>query len=620
MSDLASDVREICGSYGNDATRLMDIVRAVQDQQGCVSSRALDLIAAAVGIPRVEVESLVSFYAFLSVTPRGRVVIRLCNDVIDEMFGAEKVAQAFSEELGIRFGETTPDGKITLEYTPCIGMCDQAPAALVNDVVIPSLWSDKAREIVRVLRETGDPRRLTRRLGDGNNSHPLIRSMVHNNIRREGPVVLAPMVPGSALRKALAMSPVEVINDIKTSRLRGRGGAGFPTGMKWEFTRAADGERKCVMCNADEGEPGTFKDRVILTENPDLVFEGMAIAGYAIGADLGIVYLRAEYSYLRAFLEHVLQTRRDHKLLGQDILGKQGFHFDVRIQMGAGAYVCGEETAMISSCEGRRGDPKNRPPFPAQRGYLGMPTTVNNVETLCCVARILDNGPGWFSEIGTRGSTGTKLLSVSGDCSGPGVYEVPFGITLRELLTIVGAEDAGAVQVGGPSGRMVSPAEFHRTICYDDLATGGSVMVFGPNRNILKVALTFLEFFVEESCGYCTPCRVGTALMKQRLERILEGRGQVGDLECLQELGATMKLTSRCGLGQTAANPVLTTLQAFRPLYEALLRGVAGEPCLPSFDIRAALQEAEKLAGRASEVFAATTKECDHEPDLQLQH
>jgi [NiFe] hydrogenase diaphorase moiety large subunit len=604
MIALARDIREICRSFGNDRTRLLDIVRSVQAKYGSVSSQALDLIARAVQTPRVEVESLVSFYAFLSLKPKGRVVIRLCNDVIDEMFGAEKVAQAFIEELGIGFGETTPDGTLTLESTSCIGMCDQAPAALVNDVVVTSLWSDRAREIIRVLRETADPRRLVRRLGDGNNAHPLVRAMVHNNIRREGPVVLAPMTPGSALRKALAMSPVEVINDIKTSRLRGRGGAGFPTGMKWEFTRAAEGDSKCVICNADEGEPGTFKDRVILTENPDLVFEGMTIAGYAIGADLGILYLRAEYAYLRAFLEHVLQGRRDQHLLGRDILGRRGFRFDVRIQMGAGAYVCGEETALISSCEGLRGDPKNRPPFPAQKGYLGMPTTVNNVETFCCAARILDNGPAWFAQVGSRGSTGTKLLSVSGDCSGPGVYEVPFGIPLRELLAMAGGEDAQAVQVGGPSGRLVGPKDFDRTICYDDLATGGSVMVFGSNRNLLKIVLKFLDFFVEESCGYCTPCRVGTSLMQQRLERILGGRGQVGDLEYLQELGTTMKLTSRCGLGQTAANPVLSSLQAFRPAYEAVLRKPPEDGSLPAFDIRAALEDSEALMGRTSDVFA----------------
>jgi [NiFe] hydrogenase diaphorase moiety large subunit len=582
----------------------MDIARAVQSKYGCVSSPALDLIAQAVGIPRVEVEGLVSFYSFLSVKPKGNVVIRLCNDVIDEMFGAERVARAFTEELGIRFGETTPDGKISLEHTPCIGMCDQAPAALVNDVVVTHLSSDRAREIVRVLRETGDPRRLVRRLGDGNNAHPLVYSMVHNNVRREGPVVLAPLAPGAALKKALAMSPVEVINGIKASRLRGRGGAGFPTGMKWEFTRAADGDQKCILCNADEGEPGTFKDRVILTENPDLTFEGMTIAGYAIGAELGIVYLRAEYAYLRAFLESVLQARRARDLLGRNILGKQGVHFDIRIQMGAGAYICGEETALISSCEGQRGDPKDRPPFPAQKGYLGTPTTVNNVETFCCAARILDNGPGWFADIGSRGSTGTKLLSVSGDCSSPGVYEVPFGIKLSDLLGMVGAEDAQAVQVGGAAGRMVPPGEFQRTICYDDLATGGSVMVFGPSRNILKVALKFVDFFLEESCGYCTPCRVGTVLMRRKLEEIVEGRGEAGDLEYLQELGGTMILASRCGLGQTAANPVLTTLQAFRPAYEALLRKKTDEPCLASFDIRTALRDSERLVGRSSTLFA----------------
>jgi [NiFe] hydrogenase diaphorase moiety large subunit len=603
MIELARDIREICRTHGSDPTRLMDIVRAVQGKYGCVSSQALDLIAQAVRIPRVEVESLVSFYAYLSVKPKGNVVIRLCNDVIDEMFGAEKVAQAFTEELGIRVGETTPDGKITLEYTPCIGMGDQAPAALVNDVVVTYLSSDRAREIVRVLRETNDPRRLVRRLGDGNNANSLVHSMVHNNIRRAGPVVLAPLTPGVALRKALAMSPAEVIRDIKTSRLRGRGGAGFPTGMKWEFTRGANGAQKCVLGNADEGEPGTFKDRVILTEFPDLMFEGMTIAGYAIGAELGILYLRAEYAYLRALLESVLQARRSRNLLGRNILGRQGVHFDVRIQMGAGAYVCGEETAMISSCEGRRGDPKNRPPFPAQKGYLGMPTTVNNVETFCCVARILDQGAGWFAEMGSRGSTGTKLLSVSGDCSSPGVYEVPFGIKLRDLLDMVGGEDALAVQVGGASGRLVSRADFERTICFDDLATGGSVMVFGPQRHVPWIVLKFLDFFVEETCGYCTPCRVGTVLMKQKLEDIMHGRGQPGDLEYLEELGAVMRATSRCGLGQTAPTPVVSSIQAFRPTYEALLRRKADEPLLPSFDIQTALRESERLTGRASTVF-----------------
>lgn len=606
MNDLAVGIREICASFDDDRTRMMDIVQTVQARFGCVSSEALDLIAAATGVHRVEVESVVSFYAFLSSRPKGRIVIRLCDDIVDEMCGMRPVAEAFSEALGIPFGGTTPDGQFSLEYTPCIGLSDQAPAALVNDVPVTYLSSDKAREIVSQLRKHGDPRRLVHRLGDGNNAHPLVRSMVHNSIRSKGPVVFAPFESGSALRKALAMSPVEVIRDIKTSRLRGRGGAGFPTGLKWEFTRAADGEPKYVICNADEGEPGTFKDRVILTEYSDLLFEGMTIAGYAMGARMGILYLRGEYAYLRAFLEHVLEERRQKGLLGAKILGKAGFDFDIRIQMGAGAYVCGEETSLISSCEGRRGDPKNRPPFPAQRGYLGKPTCVNNVETFCCVSRILDQSPGWFASIGSHQSTGTKLFSVSGDVASPGVYEYPFGVTLRKVLEDVGAESPIAVQIGGPSGQMVGPADFDRTICFDDLATGGSMIVFGPDRDPIYVTKRFLEFFTHESCGYCTPCRVGTVLMLKKLDAILAGRGEPDDLAYLEDLARTVKFTSRCGLGQTAPNPILSTLKSFRSEYERRVKPRA-DGCRPGFNLAAATAEAEAIVRAQGGAPAAAT-------------
>jgi len=292
----------------------------------------------------------------------------------------------------------------------------------------------------------------------------------------------------------------------------------------------------------------------------------MTIAGYAIGASHGILYLRGEYAYLLAYLEYMLAIRRRQGLLGAQVGGKAGFAFDIRIQVGAGAYVCGEETSLISSCEGLRGDPKTRPPFPAQKGYLGRPTSVNNVETLCCVARILDKGPGWFAQMGSKGSPGTKVLSVSGDCQRPGVYEVPFGLAVRDLLKLVGGERAAAVQVGGPSGLMVGPADFGRTICYDDLATGGAIMVFDESRNLLDVVRAFNAFFLEESCGYCTPCRVGNVLVKECLDRIAAGKGEPSDLDYLQTLGTTMKVTSRCGLGQTACNPVLSTLKNFRPL------------------------------------------------------
>jgi [NiFe] hydrogenase diaphorase moiety large subunit len=603
MGDSLDEIiKEICKSCGYDRTRMMDIVRQVQQRVGYVSSEAMDLIAAEVGAHRVQVESVVSFYAFFSDRPKGKVVIRLCNDVIDLMKGARRVARAFTEELGIGFGETTPDGKISLEYTPCIGMCDQAPAALVNDEVVTYLSSDSARRIVVQLKKHLDPTKLIHSFGDGNNAHDLVHSSVYNNIRQSGEVIFCDRKDEDGLQKSLNMTPAEVIRDIKTARLRGRGGAGFPTGMKWEFTRAAEGERRFVICNADEGEPGTFKDRVILTEKPDLLFEGMTIAGYAIGADTGIVYLRAEYAYLRKFLEHVLAQRREKGLLGKNVCGRDGFNFDIRIQMGAGAYICGEETSLISSCEGARGDPKNRPPFPAQKGYLGCPTTVNNVETFCCVARILEMGPGWFTSVGSKGSPGTKLLSISGDCTRPGVFEVPFGITLREMLKKCSGTDAIAVQVGGPSGQMVGPDQFDRTICYDDLATGGSIMVFGPTRNLLKKVRHFLEFFVEESCGYCTPCRVGNVLLLERVNKLVDGRGEPSDLPYLEELCETVKMGSRCGLGQTSVNPVISTLKNFRAVYESAVKP-RDDGLQPSFDVRAALADAEQIAERCSVHF-----------------
>ena len=607
-ASLQEAIGPVCESFGRDRTRLLDILLAVQQRLGGIDERAIDAVAAELAIPRVDVAGVVSFYSFLAPGPRGRTVIRLCNDLPDLMMGAEGVAAGLEEELGIRFGETTPDGRFTLEWASCIGMSDQAPAALFGDVVVPRLTPGAARRLVAELRqhpEDADLRRiLVREYGDGANAHDLVRSAVKNNLRQAGDVIFAPMEPGAGLGKALAMSPAEVIREVKTARLRGRGGAGFPTGMKWEFVRAADGPQRYLICNADEGEPGTFKDRVILTERPDLLFEGMTIAGYAIGAAHGILYLRGEYAYLRAYLEHVLAVRREKGLLGRAVCGKPGFSFDIRIQMGAGAYVCGEETALISSCEGSRGDPKNRPPFPAQRGYLGHPTSVNNVETLCCVPRILQMGSGWFASMGSRRSTGTKLLSISGDCTRRGVYELSLGTTLRDVLARCGGEDAVAVQVGGPSGKLVGPDAFDREICFDDLATGGALVVFGPGRDPLWIAAQYMAFFIHESCGYCTPCRVGNVLLKERLDQIRAGRGEAADLDYLRQLAESVKTASRCGLGQTSPNPVLSTLENFRPAYEARLQEPV-EGRLPSFDIAAKLAAAQRLTGRKSVHFDA---------------
>ena len=602
-NDLTAAVKEICLQFNNDRVYLMDILRKVQADHGSVSDAAIDAVAEAVSIPRVEVESTVTFYAFLSKEQKGKIVIRLCNDIIDRMSGVDIVAEAFKDELGIDFGETTPDGLITLEYTPCIGMSDQAPAALVNDEVITYLSTDKAREIVKTLKKTSDPSALVNRLGDGNNADPLVKSMVHNNIRKKGEVIFADYPAEAGLKKALSMSPVEVINEVKTARLRGRGGAGFPAGMKWEFTRGADDPEKYILCNADEGEPGTFKDRVLLTDYPERIFEGMTVAGYAIGAQVGIIYLRAEYAYLTKLLENILEKRRSEGLLGKAVLGKADFDFDIRLQIGAGAYICGEETALISSCEGTRGDPKNRPPFPAQEGYLGHPTCVNNVETYVAVVRLLDKGAGWFDTIGSKGSSGTKLLSVSGDCQSPGVYEYPFGVTVKQMLKDVGAKNAMAVQIGGPSGQMIGKKDFKRTICYDDLATGGSVMIFGAERSILEVVDYFMEFFIEESCGYCTPCRVGNVLLKEYVERVIDGKAEASDLETMKALGNAVKTASRCGLGQTSPNPVLTTLEKFASEYEKRVNK-AEDGHRPSFDIQEVLSESESITGRKSVHFS----------------
>jgi [NiFe] hydrogenase diaphorase moiety large subunit len=599
--NLEQTIGKICAEYGDDRTRMMDIVRAVQKKFGGVCSEAIDMIACRTKAHRVEVESVVSFYAFLSQKPTGHVVIHLCNDPVDQMKGVKEVAKAMSEELGIAFGESTADGWFSLEWAPCIGMCDQAPAALVNDVMVTNLTTDMAREVIRALKANPNPDKLTAQygLGDGNNANYLVRSMVQNNIKKTGAVLLCDVPANAGLKKALEKTPEEVIAEVEASKLRGRGGAGFPTGLKWKFTRGSKGQDKYVLCNADEGEPGTFKDRVLLTERADLLFEGMTIGGYAVGAATGILYLRGEYAYLRPFLEDVLQKRREANLLGNGILGKDGFNFDIRIQMGAGAYVCGEETSLISSCEGLRGDPKNRPPFPPQQGYLRKPTSVNNVETFCSVARILDKGAAWFAAMGSAKSTGTKLLSISGDCKAPGVYEYPFGVKISQLLQDVGAENTQALLIGGPSGQFIGADSFDKTICYDDLATGGAIVIFNKDRNLIQIAHEYMEFFVEESCGYCTPCRVGNVLINKCLEKILAGQGEPEDLEYLQQLGNTVKKGSRCGLGQTSPNPALTTIKNFRAAYEAVVKP-ATDGMQPAFDLKAAVSDAEAVAGRQS--------------------
>ena len=377
-------------------------------------------------------------------------------------------------------------------------------------------------------------------------------------VKREGPVVFSKIEPYAGLKKTLELSPADVISNIKSSNLRGRGGAGFPTGLKWELAATEQSEKKYVVCNADEGEPGTFKDKVLLSEYPELVFEGMIIGAFAIGATEGFLYLRAEYKSLLPVLEQTLDKMKKEKKLGKDIMGKKGFDFDIKILIGAGAYVCGEETALIESMEGQHGEPRNRPPFPVNTGYHTHPSIVNNVETFANTPHIISKGADWFASIGTEKSSGSKLLSISGDCEKPGVYEVPFGITIDEILKMSKARKTQAVQVGGASGICVGKKEFNRKIGFEDLPTGGSIIVFNKHRNLLDVAANFLEFFKEESCGQCTPCREGIPVLLEALEKIRKG-----DDSCKEDiisLCETMQVASKCGLGQSVPNAFLSII------------------------------------------------------------
>jgi len=591
--------KDIVLKHPKDPAALLDVIRDVQARAGHVSDEAVGRIAAHLKLSEAEVRGAVSFYHFFSLTPRGATTVYLNDSITSRMAGRADVARAFEEEAGCRFGEVSADGRIGLFPTSCIGMNDQEPSAIVDGVVFTALTPDKARAVVRGLRAGTAARDLVAEYGDGANQSGLVRAMVSNNIRKRGPVLFGAHEPGAAVRKAVAMTPGKVIDEIKKAGLLGRGGAGFPTGLKWEFCRREAEAERYVVCNADEGEPGTFKDRVILTELPRLLFEGMTVAGYAIGAKTGVLYLRSEYAYLRAHLESVLAAMRQEGLLGRGIAGSKDFDYDIVIKSGAGAYVCGEESALLESAEGKRGEPRDRPPFPVQTGYRDRPTTVNNVETLATAARILVEGAAWFKAMGTTQSAGTKLLSVSGDCSRPGVYEVEYGLTLAELLEMAGGAGAKAVQVGGPSGNCVAPAGFGRKICFSDLATGGSVIVFGQDRDLFEIVENFMDFFVEESCGWCVPCRAGNVLLKKKLGKVVRGLGTEGDLRDLESWGKLVKATSRCGLGQTSPNPILTTLKSFPELYAAKVR--KGEDFVPDFDLEAALQAGCAAAGRQPE-------------------
>jgi [NiFe] hydrogenase diaphorase moiety large subunit len=537
--------------YGDDRSALMPIMQDLQDIYGFLPNLVMQEIAHSLGIHPVEVEGVASFYSFYRTKEKqGKYVIRLCRTISCDLSGKQRVARQLENELGIKFGETTRDGMFTLEYTNCLGMCDQGPALMINDRLFACVTPDKATEIIADCRRDFLKSDFPR--------------IVPSDVKKEGPILRQKLQTGQALQQALELSRAAVIARIRESGLKGRGGAGFPTAVKWQLAAAARDDRKFVVCNADEGEPGTFKDRYLLYDHTNTLFDGMTIAAYAIGSQQGYVYLRGEYLYMRKYLEEVLAQRRKAGLLGENVLGRENFNFEIEIRLGAGAYVCGEETALIESLEGNRGEPRNRPPFPVDTGFQKHPTIVNNVETFIASALIITQGPEWFSAHGTEKSRGTKLFSVSGNCERPGIYELPYGVTVIELLQEVGGEDAKAVQIGGASGHCVAQKDFSRTIAYEDFSSGGAIIVFGPDADMLEVAKNFMEFFVEESCGQCTPCRDGNPKLLEGIKLLEAGRCSVTYLNELKKLGETIQLASKCGLGQSSPNAFLSIIENFK--------------------------------------------------------
>ena len=584
---------QVLTRHGRDPHALVQILRETQEQTGCLSRDILGVVARELKLSLAHVEGVAGFYRFFHTRPVGRLRVLFSDNITDRMLGSEALMADLCARLGIAPGQVSADGLVSVDRTSCTGLCDQGPALLINHHhVITRLDAERVAQLAELIRAEVPVQQW-----------PADWFAIADNIRRADVLLGMPLTPGAAIAAALARGAQALLDDMKRSNLRGRGGAGFATGLKWELCRnapgAAPGSTHYVVCNADEGEPGTFKDRVLLTRHADDMFEGMTVAAFVIGARQGLLYLRGEYRYLLEHLQAVLQRRRDQNLVGSAILGREGFDFDIAIHVGAGAYVCGEESALIESLEGKRGTPRIRPPFPVEQGYLGQPTVVNNVETYCAASHIAVQGGAWWAKMGTPQSTGTKIHSVSGDCERPGLYEYPFGTRIGRILEDCGARDTQAVQVGGPSGVCLSAFEFDRRIAFEDVPTAGAFMVFDASRDMFEVARNFAHFFAHESCGFCTPCRVGTELVARRMDKLANasggGRGSRQDIDELFELDRLLHTATHCGLGASACNPLRDTILKFRPSYERRLQSRQFEP---GFDLDAELSIARRMTGR----------------------
>lgn len=542
---------------------LLPGLHAINDRVGWISEGALDYLCRRLTVPPAEAYGVATFYAMFSVKPRPATVLHVCTDLACAAAGGSQLCDQTEARLGLGSG-------VTVERSPCLGLCERAPAALtikagdpvrtavsapttVERAVLAASSPDSAPEeppAAMAVPQAGDPSLvLLSRVG-------VVDPSSLDDYRAHGGY--------AALRRAFALGPAGVIREVTDAGLVGRGGAAFPTGRKWQATASQPDHPHYLVCNADESEPGTFKDRVVMEGDPYALVEAMTVAGYAVGAHKGYLYLRGEYPRALERLEHAIGQARARGLLGDDILG-QGYAFDIEIRRGAGAYICGEETALFNSIEGYRGEPRSKPPFPVEKGLFGKPTAENNVETLVNVLPILTMGAQAYAAIGTSKSTGPKLFCVSGSVDRPGIYELPFGATLGELLELAGVRKRlRAVLLGGAAGGFIRPDELDVPLTFEGTREAGTtlgsgvVMAFDDTVPLPRLLLRIAEFFRDESCGQCVPCRVGTVRQEEALHRIVErtGADAADDIALLREVGRAMRDASICGLGQTAWNAV----------------------------------------------------------------
>jgi NADH-quinone oxidoreductase subunit F len=535
---------------------------------GHLSQPVLTGIGQALRVPLAEVHGVVRFYTLLYDRPTGRTIVRVCTSPRCAQAGGEQVLSEVCRQLGVRPGEPSADGEFEVEEVPCLCLCDHAPAALHGEMPIgplselePAAWLADPREI-GLGHIGGSVRRLTARCREG----------------ETGSLAVYCAEGGFAgLEQAVRhLSPAEVIERIAASGLEGRGGAAFPTGQKWTLAASAEAARRFVVCNGDESEPGTFKDRLLLEGDPWAVLEGMAIAGYAIGAAQGYLYIRGEYPRAQRILLAAIGEARRAGYLGETILGSN-FSFDIELRSGAGAYICGEETALLESIEGKRGLPRLKPPYPVTQGLFGQPTAINNVETLCTAAWILAHGVEAFCSVGTPASPGTKLFCLSGDVARPGTYELPFGTSVRDLLAMAGGVtgELQAVLLGGAAGAFAGPEVLELPLSYEGFRQAGLplgsgvIMVMNQARDLRQTCWHLSRFFAHESCGKCLPCQLGTQRQMEIVRRGMEGTLTRQDLEALEDVVFTMTHTSICGLGVTAGSAIQSARQRWPELFQA---------------------------------------------------